>query len=78
LCGYYKLLEKLYRRRRAFGTTLGSLETAHEQVVARNQTLVDGFAERVVKGGLVVQATVKEGDPGKLIVKEAIDWGART
>jgi nucleotide-binding universal stress UspA family protein len=56
----------------------GSLETAHEQVVARNQTLVDGFAERVVKGGLVVQATVKEGDPGKLIVKEAIDWGART
>jgi len=54
----------------------GSLETAHEQVVARNQTLVDGFAERVVKSGLVVQATVKEGDPGKLIVKEAIDWGA--
>jgi nucleotide-binding universal stress UspA family protein len=54
----------------------GSLKTAHEQVVARNQTLVDGFAERVAKRGLGVEATVKEGNPAKLIVKEAIDWGA--
>ena len=54
----------------------GSLEEARAQVLARFQKTVEGVKERLTAPGLSVESTVLDGDPGRVIVKEAEDWGA--
>ena len=54
----------------------GSLEEARAQVVGRFQKMVEGVKERLKAPGLTVESTVQDGDPGKVIVKEAEEWGA--
>jgi nucleotide-binding universal stress UspA family protein len=54
----------------------GSLEAAREQVVSRYRRLVEGVAERLTARGITVDTAIRDGDPGKVIVNEAKEWGA--
>ncbi len=54
----------------------GSLEAVREEVVSRYQRLVEGVAERLTAGGVTAETAIKDGDPGKVIVNQAKEWGA--
>ena len=54
----------------------GSLEGVKENVLERHQDLVDGIAERLKSSGISAEGVVREGKPGKTIVKEAEEWSA--
>lgn len=54
----------------------GSLERVREEVASRYQALVESAAERLRARGLTTESVVKDGNPGKVIVNEAKDWGA--
>lgn len=54
----------------------GSLEGVREEVASRYQALVESAAERLRRRGITAEAVVKDGNPGKVIVNEAKDWGA--
>jgi len=54
----------------------GNLEEARAQVVGRFQKMVEGVEERLKATGFTMESTVRDGDPGKVIVKEAEEWGA--
>jgi nucleotide-binding universal stress UspA family protein len=54
----------------------GSLQAAREQVVSRYRGLVEGVAERLTARGITVDTAIRDGDPGKVIVNEAKEWGA--
>lgn len=54
----------------------GSLEGIKENVLERFQDLVDGTAERLKRSGISAEGVVREGKPGKTIVKEAEEWSA--
>ena len=54
----------------------GSPQAAHAEVLAQYQNLVDAVAARLQGQGITAEGIVKDGDPGKVIVKEAGDWDA--
>ena len=54
----------------------GSVEGVRADVAGRYQTLVDETAERLNARRLTAEGVVKDGDPGKVIVNEAREWGA--
>ena len=54
----------------------GSPDVARAEVVSRFRTLVDETAERLGALGFGAEGTVKDGDPGKVIVQAAKEWGA--
>jgi len=54
----------------------GSLEAAREEVLGRSKGLVEGIAERLTAAGLTAETAIRDGDPGKVIVSEAKEWGA--
>jgi nucleotide-binding universal stress UspA family protein len=54
----------------------GSLEGVREEVVSRYRALVEGAAERLKARGLTAEGVVKDGNPGKVIIEEAKEWGA--
>lgn len=45
-------------------------------IVNQYYDLVDGVKARLEVHGITAEATVKDGDPRKVIVKEAQEWGA--
>lgn len=53
----------------------GSLKAARAKVVSNYQDLVDGVARRLQAKGIAAEPIVKDGEPGKVIVKEAKEWG---
>jgi len=54
----------------------GTPEAARAEVVSDYQDLVDGVARRLQATGIAAEPIVKDGEPGKVIVKEAKEWGA--
>lgn len=54
----------------------GSVEGVREEVASQYQQLVNETADRLKAGGLTAEGVVKDGDPGKIIVNEAKEWGA--
>jgi nucleotide-binding universal stress UspA family protein len=54
----------------------GSLEGTKEEVVKRYQDLVDGETKKLMDAGITAEGVVREGNPGKTIVKEAKEWDA--
>lgn len=54
----------------------GSVEAAHAEVVSKYKDLVDGVAARLQARGTTVESIVKDGNPGKVIVSDAKEWGA--
>ena len=54
----------------------GSVEGARAEVVGHYQDLVDAVAVRLQAKGITAEALVRDGNPGKVIVKEAKHWGA--
>lgn len=54
----------------------GSVDAARAEVVNRFRALVDETAERLKAHGLTAEGIVKDGDPGKVIIKEAKEWAA--
>lgn len=54
----------------------GSVEGVREEVASRYQALVEETAERLKARGLTAEGVVKDGDPGKVIVNQAKEWGA--
>ena len=54
----------------------GSLEAVKENVADRYQEMVDHTASRLRDLGVPAEGVVREGSPGKTIVREAIDWDA--
>ena len=54
----------------------GSLKAARAEVVSNYQDLVDGVARRLQAKGIAAEPIVKNGEPGKVIVQEATEWGA--
>jgi len=54
----------------------GSLEGVKEGVLDRYHELVNGIADRLKNLGIAAEGVVREGNPGKTIVKEAKEWDA--
>jgi nucleotide-binding universal stress UspA family protein len=54
----------------------GSLEGVKEGVLDRYHELVNGIADRLKNFGIAAEGVVREGNPGKTIVKEAKEWDA--
>ena len=54
----------------------GSLEGVREDVASRYRALVENTAERLKRRGLTAEGVVKDGNPGKVIIEEAKEWGA--
>jgi nucleotide-binding universal stress UspA family protein len=54
----------------------GTVAAARAQVMNQFQDLVDEVTARLQAQGITVKAIVKDGDPRKVIVKEAQEWGA--
>ena len=54
----------------------GSVEGVREEVASRFQHLAEGIADRLRIRGINAETAIREGDPGKIIVGEAGDWGA--
>ena len=54
----------------------GTVEAARAQVMNQYQDLVDGVTARLKAQGITAEAIVKDGDPRKVIVNEAQEWGA--
>lgn len=54
----------------------GSLEATRAQVVSQYQDLVQGVTEQLKTQGLTAEAIVYDGDPARVIVREAKEWGA--
>jgi nucleotide-binding universal stress UspA family protein len=54
----------------------GSVEGVREEVSRRYQTLVESAAERLRRRGVTAEGLVRDGDPGRVIVHEAKEWGA--
>jgi nucleotide-binding universal stress UspA family protein len=54
----------------------GTVEAARAQVMNQYQDLIDRVTARLQAQGITVEAIVKDGDPRKVIVKQAQEWGA--
>jgi nucleotide-binding universal stress UspA family protein len=54
----------------------GSIELARAEVVSKYQDLVDRVAGRLQAKGFTAEPIVADGEPGKVIVKEAKEWRA--
>jgi nucleotide-binding universal stress UspA family protein len=54
----------------------GSVEGVREEVSRRYRALVESAAERLRRRGATAEGVVKDGDPGRVIVDEAKEWGA--
>lgn len=54
----------------------GSPDTARAEVVNRFKALVDETADRLKRQGFAADSIVKDGNPGKVIVRDAKDWDA--
>ncbi len=60
----------------AFLEAGGSLEETREQVASSFKELVDRVAERLKAHGVASDTAIRDGNPGKVIVSEAKEWGA--
>lgn len=54
----------------------GSVEGVREEVASGFQKLVERVAERLRAHGLTAETAIRDGDPGKVIVSDAKEWGA--
>lgn len=54
----------------------GSPEAARAEVVDRFRVVVERAVERLKACGLAAEGIVKDGNPGKVIVREAKEWNA--
>lgn len=54
----------------------GNPEAAHAAVVDHYRRFVDGVAQRLTSQRISIETVVKKGDPGKVIIHEAIEWHA--
>lgn len=52
----------------------GNPEAARAEVVNRFRAVVERAVERLKACGFAAEAIVKDGNPGKVIVREAKDW----